>query len=402
MATVSKSLNSLYRKAMHRPLSSDNFVLYTKVNGYSGAAEGESNAEKSEIYKKQSAINYNSPTNIRKIFITGKGIAVQYYATPITSKNTGKHWNYTSFDDINLFDIAEKKLTYNADLSKYKMSQITGVSATEPINYKIDGNGIGIVSNPWVCNNIEEIYFDWTMLISAEVAPYFTDWCTADGYTAFITNSMPSSETQYSRLLDFFMAFNSGGVKDLRKRFPRLRFIAMISRLHDIIEHPSMTKVDLEFSNINESSKTWYEINRNLVAESGSLVLYHDLSGDLQKPNKEFTIKANQYKFDYDKLDSVIKSYIVKINDAVREKYGSATADEEESELVQDAFELTDVEKRCIEIEQQYGDKVLKNAMLFAMKGSSLTAAQVKKILEEFSKPNRVRMANAIGFKDMQ
>ena len=64
------------------------------------------------------------------------------------------------------------------DLSKYKMSQITGVAATEPINYKIDGNGIGIVSNPWVCNNIEEIYFDWTMLISAEVAPYFTDWCT--------------------------------------------------------------------------------------------------------------------------------------------------------------------------------------------------------------------------------
>lgn len=406
MATISKSLNSLYKRAMHRPMTIDGFTLYTKADGYAGAVEGESQAEQSDNYKRHCNTTYNSPTNIRKLFITGKGIAVQYYATPVTAKSSGKHWSFATFDnDFDLFDVAMKKMTYQADLAKYNMSKATGMKGEEPKNYKIDGNGIGIISHPWVCSNIEEIYFDWTMLISNEVAPFFQEFCTAAQYEAFLTKSEQPMEQSYAGIQAFFENFNMGGIKDIRKRFPRLRIIAMISKLQDILDAEGMNKVDLQFDNLADSQVSWYKANRDLVSQSGSMVLYCDLSEQIQFPNKEFTIKANQYKFDFDKLDGIIKAYIVKINDAVRAKYGSATgpADEDATEAAADIdFDYSEVEKKCIEIEQQYGEKVLKNALLFTIKGSGIPLSQVKKMLEQFSKPNRIRMAQMIGFKDMK
>ena len=146
MATVSKSLNSLYKKAMHRPMTIDGFALYTKADGYSGTVEGESQAEQSEHYRKHCNSTYNSPTNIRKVFITGKGVAVQYYAKPISAKNNGTHWSFNTFDEhFNLFDTAFKMLTYQSDLAKYNMSKATGMKCEEPKRYKIDGNGKGLI-----------------------------------------------------------------------------------------------------------------------------------------------------------------------------------------------------------------------------------------------------------------
>jgi len=222
MVTVSKSLNSLYKRAMHRPMTSDGFALYTKADGYAGTVEGESQAEQSENYRKHCNSTYNSPTNIRKVFITGKGVAVQYYAIPISAKNNGTHWSFATFEEyFNLFDTAFKMLTYQSDLAKYNMSKATGMKCVEPKRYKIDGNGIGIISHPWVCSNIEEIYFDWTMIMSAEVGPYFKEFCTASAYQAFMSKEEPAMEQNYSGIQAFFEQFNMGGTRNIRKRFPR-------------------------------------------------------------------------------------------------------------------------------------------------------------------------------------
>ena len=403
MATVSKSLNSLYKKAMHRPMTIDGFALYTKADGYSGTVEGESQAEQSEHYRKHCNSTYNSPTNIRKVFITGKGVAVQYYAKPISANNNGTHWSFSTFDEhFNLFDTAFKMLTYQSDLAKYNMSKATGMKCEEPKRYKIDGNGIGIISHPWVCSNIEEIYFDWTMLMSAEVAPYFKDFCTASAYQAFISKEEPVIEQNYSGIQSFFEMFNMGGTRNIRKRFPRLRFIAMISRLQDILDNTQLTrKIDLVFRNLEESKHTWYEVNRSAIEQSGSTVLYCDLSNTLQFPNKEFIVKAYQYKFDFDELDGIIKAYIVKINDIVRAKYGSIAENNEAEAEDSEDFEYNEIEKRCIEIQQTSGDNVLKNSVLFALKGSGIKVSEFKNIVEQFSKPNRLKIAKMVGLKDI-
>lgn len=403
MATEHISLNSLYKKAMHRPSTKDGFTLYTKTEGYNGTMEGESSADKSEDYKRMSSIHYNSPTNIRKVFITGKGITVQYY-TPFISTKQVPRWNHVALEK-DLFKIAEKKLTYNDDKNMYEYSKIANEKVSEPIKYKVAGNGIGIFANPWVCNNIEEIYFDWTMLISDDVGPYFQEFATREWYTNFITGQYGPQEIQnYNALKAFFMQFNSGGIRELRRRFPRLKVIAMISKLEDVLNHPSMQKVDLEFSSLEESTKTWYAVNRELVAASGSVVLHIGLEQDLEKPNKNFTVKSNQYKFDYDKLDSVIKSYLTKIEDAKRARYGSATDSDEadaEEDLAVD-FEIEEIEQKFLDIEQQYGEKTLKYALIYAFRGTDeINGAELKHIFESFSKPNRKRMAAMVGINNI-
>ena len=396
---IKKNLNQIIKGAMHRPLSSSGFVLYPKVEGYTGSEEGETQAEKDTAYIAQSKSNHNSPTNIRKVFITGDSVTVQYY-TPMVIKNSSNsqngHWKTVKYSkENNLFEIATAMLNYNKFYSQYLMEKTINNKAVEPNNYYVVGNGLGVIANPWVCSNIEEIYFDWTLLLSSEVAPYFGNYASSQAIMSFITKSAKASEIKNEEIIKYFSAFTSGGIKDLRKRYPRLRTIAMISNLKDVLEHPSMIKVDHQFSNIEESKKTWYEANRNLIAQSNSLVLMGDLTDSVDRLNKEFIVKDNIYKFDFDKLNGEVKRFIIKIDDYKRQKeYGNTAYTEEQDTNLLEASEL---ENKLLEIEKEYGEKVLKNILIYAINGSDLKTKEILEVFKTLTKPNRQRIASMIN-----
>ena len=75
MAKKTLSLSSLINNNIHKPKTKSGFTLYPKIEGYKGAMEGGEATTKAEAdpgYKAQVARNYNSPTNIKRIFITAK------------------------------------------------------------------------------------------------------------------------------------------------------------------------------------------------------------------------------------------------------------------------------------------------------------------------------------------
>lgn len=400
-AKIKKNLNQIIKKAMHRPISSDGFVLYPHIPGYNGSELGETQAEQSEIFKNTSVNNYNSPTNIRKVFITGSKVIVQYYSALVSKgAQTTPKWHVTEFpSDDNLFKVANEIFTYGRRYNEYMGEKSINANAKEPDNYTVEGNGIGVIANPWVCNNIEEIYFDWTMLISSDVAPYFSNICTPEMYTSFITKSTQAQETASSQIIDFFSAFNSGGIKDLRKRYPRLRLIAMISNLEDVLGHPSMVKVDQSFSDLEAAKQTWYEVNRELIGASGSLVLLGDLRNGLPKLNKEFIIKDNTYKFDYEKLKGEIERYTRKIDDYTRQQMYGTSSEEETTEQDTAVGEMTELEALLVDIETRYDSATANKVLQFAVAGSKLSSQDLKRVFMEMTKKNRSRFASVINLK---
>ena len=405
-AKIQKNLNKIIKDATHRPQSSDGNVLYAKVPGYSGGSEGDridTEAEKSPAYKAASEHSYNSPTNIRRIFITGKEVVVQYYASMVVKNTqTVKKWHNVSFksgDD--LFQVASDILTYPEKMNQYIMEKTVDSKAVEPEGYTITGLGIRVASEPWVCSNLEEMYFDWTLLMSPDIARYFPPYLSDNNGIANLLNKTSQAQENVNDICSrLFADYNSSGIKDIRKRFPRLKSVGMISNLYDVLNHPSMIKIDNDFNNMEEAQQTWYSLNRNLIAQSNSIVYISDLSEGISKLNDVFVVKDNVYKFDFEKLKGEFEKYTTKIKDYKRQRmYGTSMGGEETSADAMADIDLIPAEQRFVEIEQQYGERILKNALIIATSGHEFNKSELHKIFQQFSKPNRKRMASMIGLQ---
>jgi hypothetical protein len=392
MAKVTYSLNSLYSKALHGPVSSEGYVLYPKIASYNGEIEGDTKAYQSEKYKAESQRIFNSPTNIRKIWLTGKHVAVQYYGVPKTSKNTGRHFIVRPLSE-DLFDIGKKIISYSDEKNKYLMEKAINSAAVKPDEYLVNGNGIGI-SNPYTCNNVEEIYFDWTMLLSDEVKMHFGQFGTPQAIYQYISKQTGFNEVIGDEVKNFFWLYNSGGARDLRKRFPRLKIMAMITNLDDIIATESSNIVDMRYSDIKQGYTTWYTANKELIASSGSMVIGSQLP--INKENSDnYNIKSTQYRYDDEVLKGLVAAHTIKLKDFIRkEEYGETTEEDAKDDVA--STEMTDVEKYLLDVENKYGDSTLRNVLICST--VDMPVSQLKEIFSEFTKPNRARMAKMIGF----
>lgn len=398
-AKIKKNLNQLYKASMHRPLSSDKIALYPKVENYNGKAESEDTiANKSKYFLAQSKSNYNSPTNIRRLFITGEKVEIHYYSPMIIKGKPSTTYKKSVELSENLYEITNKMLNYSAEFARYSMEKSINGAAVEPDNYVIEGNGIGVVSNPWVCNNIEEIYFDWTLLASNEVAPFFQEYCTINWYTAFVNKTTSFTEIKNSKIIEFFAMFNSGGVKDLRNRYPRLKTIAMISRLNEII--PLAQEPCQGLTNLDGCKTTWYELNKQIIAQSGSLVLLGELNANLPKLNTDFIVKDSIYKFDKDRLKLVAESFKKRVEDYYRQRmYGGSTEQQEQTAIEEEQpTEVTNsLEKYLLELEASNDPTIINNAIIYATMGAGLSATELRNIFNSFTKQNKDRFTTLLG-----
>lgn len=407
MAKKNISLSSVINTNIHKPKTKSGFTLYPKVPGYNGASEDgdmSTKAEQDPLYKSQSAKNYNSPTNIKRLFITTKHVIVEYHTGPIIGGTSGNRWTKSDVRDtesgLSLYEIAEKIATYESDTRKYMMEKAINKSAVAPNQYYVTG-AFNIAAHPYACSNVEEIYFDWSMLLSFDVAPYFNELlkgATAAQVASTFVNFKGNVVTENQMPINCFMAQSAGGSKDLRKKFPRLREITFISNLEDIISSGQALGVmnTPENERTGEPYRTWYELNENLIRSTNTCVIRGNMTGQVSNPNKEFIVKSSIYAFDFDKLDAYVKSYANKITSLIRkQKYGET--EKEVAEADADDFDTIEIEKRLLEIEQKYGTDTMYSVWQYAFNGAGLSKIEVEKILRRITKPNRLRLAKKIN-----
>lgn len=389
-----RTINYYINKALHRPRLKDGeneFIMYVNTDNASGTMENMESlkkAQQSAIYQKRSIDNYNSPTNVRKVWITGKRVAVQYYTTVKTAKKDGKHY-YVKEMEINLFDILKDQMQYNEKLNSYSMSKTAGEKVDKPDSGSIKGNPFSVFLNPYTLNNVEEIYVDYAVcLASDEAKPYFY------GLMSMLPQLM-TSRTQYNciknhELGQAFCNLTGIGSDVLKKRFPRLRVIAMVSRLDEILMHQGNKNVDLEFkmSDIESKKVNWIDLNEHLIQTSNSFVMRTDIphSG----LNTEFNVKDQQYKLDALFLKGLVAEYSQKVKDYSRQKrYG--TTEKESEDIIES--QMSEEEKLICSLDE----KKQANVLLLVLDGKTLQ--EKSRFFNNISKANRERLMKMAGLK---
>lgn len=409
MAKKTISLGSVINNNMHKPKTKNGFVLYPKVEGYNGTsenAEATTKAEADPTYKAQSVNNYNSPTNIKRLFITAKHITIEYHTGPVINGVSSNRWTQVAARDANtglsLYEIAEKIATYEDDMHKHMMEKAINKGAVAPTQYVIDGK-FNVGSHPYACSNIEEIYFDWSVLLSHETAPYFIELlkkATPAEIAMKFVNFNTTFVGENPMPINLFAAQSAGGAKDLRKKYPRLREITFISNLEDL----TMSGMTVGFMKTpeNESTgaayKTWYELNEETIKSSNTCTIRGNMTNQVPNPNEKFEVKSGIYAFDLDKLSNHVKTYVDSIKNLMRQqKYG--TTEYEPAEADAEDFEMIDIEKRLLEIEEKYGQDAMYSIWQYAYNGAGLPKSEVEKILRRITKPNRSRLAQKINIE---
>ena len=200
------SLDSIVSKCVHRPIVSkdpDKLPLYKRNDGKFDIVDGKQT--RSDIWLSTVQKVYSSPNNVRRVFVTYKGVWVEYYR-PIAgmNKDTLKFYDYSKVND------------------KFRPMEILR-KGQEGV---ISGTGFRAIKGQWTCSNIEEIWFDWTLLLSETL-----DELNLRGILGAWT-SKGTTQSDNGRVLKALFdryCLKDGG--ELRNIFPRLKVIGYCSEL---------------------------------------------------------------------------------------------------------------------------------------------------------------------------
>jgi len=350
------NLSSMLIKHINKPCVKDrNIVLYTHIAGYQGELLGSDveiskNAKLMEIGQR----NYSSPTNIRRVFITSNKVSVQTYKPIIKSGKPDVNgcWNVSSLEKENIKDIF-----VNNEKERFT------------------GNILKVFSKPWVISNIEEIYIDWTLLLSDDIQNRFPE---AAQLLQSIINNSGGRLIKSDLPQRIFEDANGGNIKSIRERYPRLKCISMISNLEQVIN----SQYDKGKSNGSTEDFTalWIEneINKRLIEQSNSVIILNTLFDDIGRVNRNFAIRDGVYKFDAE----ILKPYFVNIRNRMLEEAREKRDSQIENKGTGKVFNTNvtgKVEQEINNIINESGSN--KAQMIFKLALSTLTKSQAEGII---------------------
>lgn len=295
---VKINLDTLIAKCVHRPLASgdDSMIpLYSRNDGlfdtgYVG--EGNGDISRSERWIKTSERFYNSPNNVKRIFITYKGVTIHLFK-PIfgdSNKNLSKFYSFKSV---------------GVD-SESLLNELKGRIGGNPANLDITRTGLNAIKKPWSCSNIEEIYFDWTLLLSSD--PIFTCKNYLGYYTRFNTNNVQDATPLYRSLLDVINISED----NLKNSYPRLKVIGYVSTLQNIMDIVNKNRDTY----LDTDDTVWCQnpYIKQAIENPRSLVALHKIKG-VPRYNTKF-ITRSFYRFD----EEILKLHFDNVVNAIEKK----------------------------------------------------------------------------------
>lgn len=270
------NLDKIVAKIVHAPRV-DDVPIYARVNNAIEDAGG----TRTKKWENTVKTAYTSPDNVRRVFITYKGVYVHLYQPikGISSKSLRVEKDYGA--DVNILSIA-----------KCFQSLQAGVSSP----YLLRGTGLSALVSPWVCSNIEEVYFDFTVLLSDDFSGKF------DRKQLRIPTP---DEIEW-----IFKLSCSDGAVEVQKRFPRLRVVGYAANLEEMYQSiDGKSGVD----SIEDLKKPWC-VNEQFKSElSKGKASIWKIPGT---PNliTSYSLKPNIYCYDAEILQSYFEDLVSKID----------------------------------------------------------------------------------------
>lgn len=335
MANISKNLDTTLSQAINGP-KVDGIPLYSRVDGSQEIGFNSGQSGKSEKWERASLTTFTSPTNIRKVFIAGDRVVINLYKPAIVKGKPDTQGCWREFKlsgDNNIHECAMKGLSYSQNMSKYYMEKQIDSRAEAPNKVTIRGYGLGAISKPWVLSNIEEVYFDWSILASET---YKNAGLGCDKMLeTYIANKR--GYTQSDIALQMFMVANSANIKDIRSRFPRLKCVGMISELGKILG-AAYDRGKPGLDSVEDSILLWSkrDINIALIKQSNSLIAMNELKEDIPIYNTNFSLRDGIYRFDRDILRPYFADYERRVKDHLRAEVGQRATKSDTAEVTAD------------------------------------------------------------------
>lgn len=262
--------------------------LYKNVEGYRGE-ESLAKYNMSERLIKNLQTRYNSPDNVRRLFITYKKIIVEFYKPVCGEKNNKLTreivWARSSKDNKG------KNVMVRVDMRE-AILDIIGINRNnqEQPKYKMTGNPFRGFISPYVLQNIEEIYFDASMLIS--------DTIMNSGLGGQVMKLLKNKDTEYKDTGEVEAIFNQMTLngKDIRRQFPRLKAVGYISSLGDIYDS---VQGKPGIDSIEDMKGSWLNspvIQKEIKNPKTNIKVYK-VDG-VPALNTSFSVKEGIYEFD--------------------------------------------------------------------------------------------------------
>lgn len=252
------NLDRLVANYVHRPKLkgvSDLLPLYAKSDSYNGGNDTTFNNKgfSKPEWVTESGNKYNSPNNIRRIFIGKSHVFIQYYKPIHGDSATGCWRRYTFSDEDNLESLVMKSNSGEIELLR---------------------SGFGAFGGSyWVTSNIEEIYITPLVLASK----YYTSGNESFNRlvknlievelngTSKSNNTIANLPVIYSIFCgNYFDDFDKKPLDEQlklsRKKFPRLRVLAYMSNIDEILESPGAQSIGSNLpTSFDDAKLTWFE-----------------------------------------------------------------------------------------------------------------------------------------------
>lgn len=348
------NLDKMLTEMVHRPRI-DGYPLYTRVDNLMESGDGTTVTDKGSKWERASKVSYNSPGNIRRLFITHQGVFIHYYAPIVGDKSKS----------------LVQRAKFPIPLNNVLESLMSG-----EIKYNVKGYGLSILYKPWVCSNIEEVYFDWGILMSQDIA----NLGMGDLFSMY-TGINADKMVDFQPIKYLFESICLKNISNMRERFPRLRCVGYISMLEGIYEA-------VERDRDRSSSKLWCnnDIVVNAIKDPSITVSIYKLD-DVRDSNTKFSIKEGLYLYDR----NILKEYQSRFESKIK-KQGEKVASTPQS--VEDKVK-SEVEIKLDDIRAKYGVSVAK--MMFNAAVSGLDSKGVHEAIIGMSDEGRSTYVTWIG-----
>lgn len=328
------NLNTLVSQMIAKPTTKSGEVLYARVDGMMETGNASNNPKPaSQAYQLGIKTKYNSPDNLRRLFITHKGVYTQYHHTIVGAKNTKLLREYP-FKTTDIPDIAFRQQVASQGVSKNLTSEGLRELARRK-NVKefsfMQGFGLRALFKPWVYNNVEEIYFDWLVLTgcSSQGGPDISQFGDITD-----CNQMPNIITKL-----LCGACNVRTLEEVLAKYPRLHTVGFIFDLENLFQTNKHLMVN-EPTDVTTRQQSWIQRavpqwdvsqkpNKALVSPQATIL-------QLQMPSTwfpKYTLKEGIYLYDAEVLSKHFTKLAAQVKPGATTKEANTTLTSEETQL---------------------------------------------------------------------
>lgn len=263
-----------------KPATKDGIPLFTRVDGMVDHNGGTERVPENSEYASKSKSVCTSPDNLKRIFITCKGVYVHLHKPVLGSgKGFDLKREYSYSDELNkAINLKTEAFKRGARIASQQSKVFRGT--------EVYGFGLRALRAPFVYQNIEEVYFDWLPLsnYSSDKGADFSTYLSKAGGNVDIALAL------------LFKAECGVGVTNIMDRYPRLHTIGYIPMLEGLYKQCDKGKNSNTFN-------TWlsYAVGGSLANIDKNIVKIRNDNSWIMN----WSVKDGIYTFDRD----IIKPY---------------------------------------------------------------------------------------------